>query len=144
MKINNKNFLYKLSGIRKSAFSYLEAEMAKDGINDLPPSFGDVLYVIHSLGSGYVKDIVERTYKDKSTISNIINQLENKGYVEKMPDANDGRRVKVKLTEQAKNYIDEMAIISENLQKRLFNEMSSEEQDILFLLLNKVEKNLKL
>lgn len=144
MKINNKNFLYKLSGIRKSAFSFLETEMGKSGINDVPPSFGDVLYIIHSLGAGYVKDIVERSYKDKSTISNIINQLENKGYVEKVPDAKDGRRVTVKLTKQAENYIEEMAVISENLQKKLFNDMSDEEQDIMFLLLNKVEQNLKL
>ncbi len=144
MIINNKNFLYKLSSIRKSAFAFLEAEMVKCGITDVPPSFGDVLYVIHSLGSGYVKDIVERSYKDKSTISNIINQLENKGYVEKIPDADDGRRVKVRLTKEAEKYIEEMAKISNSLQKRLFNNMSSEEQEILFLLLNKIERNLKL
>ncbi len=144
MKINNKNFLYGLSSIRKSAFTFLEAEMAKSGINDFSPSFGDILYVIHSLGSGYVKDIVERSYKDKSTISNIINQLEKKGYVEKIPDADDGRRVKVKLTEQAENYIEEMAIISDSLQKKLFSNMSNEEQKIMFLLLNKVGTNLKL
>lgn len=144
MKINNKNFLYKLSGIRKIAFSFLESEMAKCGIKDVSPSFGDILYIIKSLEEGYVKEIVDRSFKDKSTISNIINQLESKGYVEKITDKNDGRRVKVRLTEEAEKYIDAMANISKNLQKRLFNNMSTEEQEIMFLLLNKVEKNLKL
>ncbi len=143
MKINNSNFLYKLSSIRKSAFSFLEAEMAKSGITDIPPSFGDILYIIHNQGSGYIKDIVKSSYKDKSTISNIINQLEKKGYVEKFPDADDGRKVKVRLTAQAKKYINEMAEISDCLQKRLFINMSNEEQEIMFLLLNKVERNLK-
>lgn len=144
MNINQKNFLYKLSGIRKLAFSFLEDEMCKTGIKDVPPSFGDILYIIHSLGAGYVKDIVERSYKDKSTISNIINQLVNKGYVEKVQDENDARRVKVKLSKAAKTYVEEMSKISDNLQIRLFGNMSKEEMEILFLLLNKVEKNLKL
>ncbi len=143
MKTDNKNFLYKLSNLRKSAFSFLESEMAKSGITDVPPSFGDILYIIHTKGTGYIKDIVASSYKDKSTVSNIINQLEKKGYVEKIPDIDDGRRVKVRLTDQATQYIDEMAEISGRLQKKLFNNMSSEEQDIMFLLINKVEKNLK-
>ena len=144
MKTDSKNFLYKLSSLRKSAFSFLEEEMSKSGITDVPPSFGDILYIIHNKGAGYVKDIVESSYKDKSTISNIINQLEKKGYVDKIPDADDGRRVKVRLTDQARKYIDEMADISARLQNKLFENMSDEEQEIMFLLINKVEKNLVL
>jgi len=118
--------------------------MAKAGIKDVPPSFGDVLYVIHNQGEGYIKDIADQSYKDKSTVSNIINQLEKKGYVEKLADPEDGRRVKVRLTKQSEKYIDAMSVISQKFRKKLFNNMSSEEQEILFLLLNKVGKNLKL
>jgi len=143
MKTNNTNLLYKLSSIRQSAFSFLESEMAKAGITDVPPSFGDILYLIHTQGGAYIKDIADQSYKDKSTVSNIINQLEKKGYVEKLADPEDGRRVKVRLTKQSENYIDAMSGISQNFRKKLFDNMSSEEQEILFLLLNKVEKNLK-
>lgn len=143
MKTNNTNFLYKLSSIRQSSFAFLESEMIKAGITDVPPSFGDILYAIHSQGTGYVKDIVAQTYKDKSTVSNIINQLEKKGYVEKVPDPEDGRRVKVKITGKARKYVDAMSDISERFRRKLFNTMSREEQEILFLLLNKVERNIK-
>ena len=144
MTITNKNFLYKLSSIRQSAFSFLESEMANAGLKDVPPSFGDVLYAIHNQGAGYIKDIVDQTYKDKSTVSNIINQLVEKGYVEKRQAPEDGRRVRVQITDKAKRYIDAMSEISWKLKHQLFKNMSTEEQEILFMLLNKIEKNLNI
>lgn len=143
MKVNNRNFLYKLSCIRKSAFSFLEGEMASVGVSDIPPSYGDILYAIYHQKTGYVNEIVEKSHKDKSTVSSIINQLEKKGYVEKLSDPDDGRRVKVRLTEQAEKYINVVSEISLKLQHKLFKNMSDEEQEILFLMLNKIEKNLK-
>jgi len=141
MKTNNTNLLYKLSSIRQSAFSFLESEMAKAGITDVPPSFGDILYLIHTQGGAYIKDIADQSYKDKSTVSNIINQLEKKGYVEKRPDPKDGRRVKVHLTQGSEEHIDAMSDISVTFRAKLFENMSNEEQGILFLLLDKIGKN---
>lgn len=140
MEPDTTNFLYKLSSIRQSAFSFLESEMKRAGVRDLPPSFGDILYIIHNQGPCYVKDIAALSYKDKSTVSNSINLLENKGYVQKLRDADDGRRVQVRLTPKAEGYIDSMTDISVQLKQKIFNNMSDEEQQILFLLLGKIEK----
>jgi len=118
--------------------------MKKAGIKDIPPSYGEILYLIHNQGAGYVKDIVDQSNKDKSTVSSIINQLEKKGYVQKRRDPEDGRRVMVCLTPLSEIYIDAMFEISMDLRGKLFRDMSEEEQTILFLLLNKVEKNLKI
>jgi len=144
MKTTNTNFLYKLSSIRHLSFTFLERELSRAGVEDLPPSYGDILYIIHSQGVSYVKEIVDRSYKDKSTVSNSINHLVKNGYVEKIPDPEDGRRVRIKLTKRSEKYIDAMAEISRKLKTKLFRSMSGEEQEILFLLLNKVEKNLRI
>ena len=142
--ITDKTFLYKLSNIRQAAFSFLESEMKKIGINDIPPSYGDILYLIYNEESGHLKDIVNKSRKDKSTVSNIINQLEQRGYVEKKSDPDDGRRTIVQLTPQCKSNIEAVSDISSKLKQKLFKGMSEEEQSILFMLLNKVEKNLKI
>jgi len=141
--IKDTNFIYKLSSIRQTAFSLLEKGMKKAGVTDIPPSYGDILHLIHNQGEGYVKDIVDKSRKDKSTVSSIINQLEKKGYVEKMSDPEDGRRIMVRLAAKSEAYMDAMYAISTDLRQKLFKNMSEEEQNILFLLLNKVEKNLK-
>ena len=46
MKINEKNLLYVLSNIRNRAFSFLQSEMNQVGIEDIPPSYGDILFAI--------------------------------------------------------------------------------------------------
>lgn len=143
MKTSDSHFVYKLSVIRKLAFSFLEEEMEKAGVKDLPPSFGDILYIVHTKGPVSVKDIAAQSYKDKSTVSTIIHQLETKGYVQKEPDPSDGRKVRVSLTSQAEKHMESMARISSGLKERLFQDMSREERDILFLLMDKIEGNLK-
>ncbi|MCG8472133.1 MAG: MarR family transcriptional regulator [Desulfobacterales bacterium] len=143
MKIHRTNFLYSLSAIRKSAFSHLEAAMAEAGITDLPPSFGDILYIIHTQGEIFINELATLSHKDKSTVSNSIKQLEKRGYVEKIASRDDARKVKVKLSPKAKSHMKAMAAISDGLQKKLFEKMSEEEQAILFLLLSKIGKNMK-
>lgn len=142
MKIDETNFLYSLSSIRHGAFSFLESSMAEAGITDLPPSYGDILHAIHGKKGASVSDIVALSHKDKSTVSNIINQLEKRGYVEKKSSPEDGRRVQVTLSPKAESYIGAMAGISTRLQEKLFQAMSEEEQGILFMLLRKVGANL--
>ncbi|VVS91360.1 transcriptional regulator marr-type conserved site [Desulfoluna spongiiphila] len=143
MNMSDSHFVYKLSVIRKLAFSFLEEEMARAGVKDLPPSFGDILYIVHTKGPVAVKDIAAHSYKDKSTVSTIIHQLEKKGYVQKEPDPDDGRKVRVTLTETAATHMESMARISAGLKEKLFQDMSREERDILFLLMDKIERNLK-
>ncbi|MCG8564447.1 MAG: MarR family winged helix-turn-helix transcriptional regulator [Desulfobacterales bacterium] len=118
--------------------------MNKAGITDIPPSYGDILYLIYVLESGYIKDIVDKSKKDKSTVSNIINQLVKKGYVEKKTDPEDARKTIVRLSVQSRGHVETMFDISKRLKERLFKDMSEEEKSILFLLLNKVEQNMAL
>ena len=143
MKITDKNFLYSLSVIRKQAFNFLEKGLAKEGIENIPASHGDIINIISELGESCVKDITKRSYKDKSTISFIIKNLVKLGYAEKITDKLDGRMVRVRLTEKGKNENAKASYLSDSLVKKLFSDMSVEERNILFMLLAKVEKNLK-
>lgn len=140
--MNENNFLYSLSDIRKRAFTFLNAEMRKIGAKDIPPSYGDILYAISRRENVCVTDLCMMTNKDKSTVSIIINALEKKGYVIKEKDENDGRSVRVKLSKKAFQLADPMMVISEMLNKKLFSGMSSEEKTIFFMLLNKISSNL--
>jgi DNA-binding MarR family transcriptional regulator len=143
MKLKKRNFLYKLSCIRSFAFSFFEKELGKSGIRDLPPSFGDILLNISSLGECCVKDIVAHSYRDKSTVSNIVNRLEKTGYIRKRSDPDDGRKVRIRVSEKYMGQLEPMTEISERLKEKLFRGMSEEEIEILFILIDKIEKNIK-
>lgn len=141
MKINDKNFLYSLSHIRKTAFSFLENEMKKSGIEDISPSYGDILYALEKSGGASLKDICRMTNKDKSTVSLIVNSMEKSGWIVKRKDHRDSRAIHVSLSDKALQYADIMKEISNKLQKTMFKGMSGEEKSILFMLLDKVAKN---
>lgn len=142
MPINEKNFLYGLGDIRKKAFSFLSREMKKNGITDVPPSYGDVFYAIHSRGQVSLSDLCRLTNKDKSTVSIIVNALEKSGYAIKTRSENDGRSVCICLSNKARRYAGHMADISDALRQRVFAGMSEEEKAIFFLLMNKISSNL--
>lgn len=142
MPVNEKNFLYNLSEIRKKAFAFLDKEMKKVGIKDIPPSYGDILYAIHNHEKVSLNDLCKMTNKDKSTVSIIVNALEKKGYVIKVKDKKDGRSVCISLSEKAKTYANRMMDISAQLRLQLFSGMSQEEKAIFFLLINKISSNI--
>lgn len=142
MKINEKNLLYVLSNIRNRAFSFLQSEMNQVGIEDIPPSYGDILFAIKKKKELSVKEICEITQKDKSTVSVIVNKLVKSGYVIKERDASDNRAVKIKLSEKATVAGEKMMEISGKLNKQLYDGLSEEEKAIFFMLLKKISGNI--
>ena len=142
MGINGTNFLYYLSDIRKRAFAFLQKRMKQVGVADIPPSYGDILYAIKQRGVVSQKEICELSYRDKSTVSLILNAIEEKGYIVKEKDKTDSRALRIKLTRKAEQKSDDMMAISAELQQKLFNGMSEEEKQIFFMLLNKIAQNI--
>ena len=72
IRVHRGNFLYTLNSIRQSLFAYLESELARQGIHDIAPSHGDILYILDKKGSLHLHDITELSLKDKSTITAVI------------------------------------------------------------------------
>ena len=141
MTITEKNFLFHLGSIRKRAFAFLQKEMKAAGVTDLPPAHGDVLFTLWQRGSLSLKEVCELSFRDKSTVSLIVNDAEKKGYVVKERDAQDGRGVKIRLTPRAEAKAVHMIKISTHLREKFFTGMSEEEISIFFMLLNKISRN---
>jgi DNA-binding MarR family transcriptional regulator len=142
MEINESNFLYIITNIRQRLFKYLENELAKEGIKDLAPSFGDILFVLDLKGTITMQELARHTIKDKSTISSVVNKLETGGYLTKEKDAEDARFTKLTLTPKAKQLRPVLLGISKKMNARLFDGLSREEKAALFDLMGKVYKNL--
>jgi DNA-binding MarR family transcriptional regulator len=142
MKIHEGNFLYALTAIRQRLFAFLEDEMAKGGIADIPPSFGDVLFVLDRRGPQMLQEIARHTMKDKSTVSSVVKRLEAAGYVTKEKVEGDARCVTIALTAKAKRVKASMRGISKKMNSRLFRGLSGGERNELFRLLERVSGNL--
>ena len=142
MKTNEKNLLYSISTIRRRAFAFLQAELKKVGIEDLPPSYGDILFAIDRKDGLSIKEICEISNKDKSTVSLIVNNLEKNGYVLKERDENDGRSLKIRLSKKAQREGKKMMEISRKLQEQIYQGLNEEDKATLFKLLERIGANL--
>lgn len=142
MDINQKNFLYTITKIRQKLFAFLEGELLKNKIQDLAPSYGDILYIIDNHGPLTLQEIALHVSKDKSTVSSVIRKLEENGYVTKTKVKDDARFVKIALTAKAKRSKNVLLKISGNMNERIFKGLSDDEVNNLFSILNKIYNNL--
>jgi MarR family transcriptional regulator, organic hydroperoxide resistance regulator len=78
-----------------------------------------------------------------STVSRIVSMLEEQGFAKRLPDAEDGRVVRVDLTDSGRQIYE--AMLSHGLRnaQRVLDCLTPEEQMILLTLLGKVAANLK-
>ena len=88
------------------------------------------------------KDIEKKLYLKSSTVTDILNRLENNGFLSRTTSEKDGRYKKIILTDKGKNIYEKM------LEKALIFEgyftkgMTKGESEMLFELLQKVLKNI--
>jgi DNA-binding MarR family transcriptional regulator len=75
----------------------LHEELAAAGFADIRPAHGCVFQYTHPQGSR-LTDLARRAGLTKPTVVAAVNDLERLGYVERLPDANDGRAKVVRLT----------------------------------------------
>lgn len=142
MTPNTNTFLYTITGIRQKLFRFLRCELRKKGIENLAPSYGDILFVLERKGPMTLQELAGHTIKDKSTISSLINRLEREGYIIKEKTMKDARFTNLSLTEAAMDLKPVLYGISSHMNERLFRGFSEEEKKTLFDLLDRISNNL--
>ncbi len=142
MKVNETNFLYTLTSIRQRLFKFMEKELADRNISGVAPSYGDVLFALDQKETQTVQEVVKYTNKDKSTISSVINRLETNGYIRKEKDASDARITNLTLTPKAKKLKPVLFKISDKMNSKIFEGLSTAEKETLFELMGKILNNL--
>ena len=141
MKISPYNFLFALSKIRQSQHAFIENALAAAGVKDISPSYGDVLFVLDRRGPLTLLEIARLTMKDKSTVSSVIQKLEEHGYVTKKKGKGDSRFKTIELTAKARRLKPLILEISGEMNERLYRGMSESEKARLFKLIEKVFDN---
>ncbi len=85
-----------------------------------------------------LNNIAKKLGTTKQSVKQLITILEGKGYVLTVPSENDKRAVNVKITEPGKKAMLECSEKSLYFMADLFNEFSTEEMEILWMLLKKL------
>ena len=83
--------------LHRAAIDELHARLAEEGYDDVRPSHGCVFRFIDEEGSR-LTDLADRARLTKQAVGEFVSDLEELGYVERVPDPRDGRAKTVRLT----------------------------------------------
>lgn len=120
------NFL--LTQAQQKVFKYLKSEL--DPFNVTPVQYG-VLQCLWDQGSQTPKQIGNVLGLDGSTITGILDRLENKALIMRNTYTGDRRTIKVELTEKGSKLRDPIGKIVEEVNIEVLKQFSSEEIDQL-------------
>jgi DNA-binding MarR family transcriptional regulator len=107
----------------------LATAMSRRGLDEVLPSYGDVLCLLRLMGTPVpVSDLVTTLRRPKSTITKATDFLAREGLLRKRPNPGDGRSILVELTE--------------SVGEMMFQGVTSQARKEFFDMLEKVDANL--
>ena len=102
----------------------------------------DVLATLRRSGTPFeltVGEMLESMMLASGTITHRIDRLEGRGLVERRPDPNDGRVVRVRLSRSGKALVERALVDHAANEERLLSGLSSRERDQLAALLRRLQ-----
>ena len=90
-----------LDAIKQAAVDELQRRMQSQGYGDIRPAHGCVFRFVEPTGSRLTY-LADRARLTKQAVGEFVNDLEQLGYVARVPDPTDGRAKIVRLTEKGR------------------------------------------
>ena len=102
-----------------------------------------VLKLIKERGTITQKELLEALTLKSGSVSEVVKKLENQGYIVKTRNSEDRRKIDITLTDEGKAFLESQLEIYREQEKVLFTSLSTEEQEELIMLLNKLFEDWK-
>jgi DNA-binding MarR family transcriptional regulator len=104
----------------------LQRAFQSEGFDFTAEQWGVLLRLYESEGI-HQSDLGARAGKDRHNITRILNRLEKNGYVQRVSDRHDMRRINVFLTKKSRDLEDKLTSIVIDLLERVFAGLSKRE-----------------
>ena len=120
----------------------IHASLAAAGFDEITNMHGWILgFLYHAEGPIYQKDIETHFGIARSTVTNILQLMEKKGYLTRTTDEHDARLKRLELTELGKKvHLDTIAVI-DSAHECMEAGITDEERKICFDVFEKIRKN---
>jgi MarR family transcriptional regulator, organic hydroperoxide resistance regulator len=139
--MDDRNIIAGISGIRNKANEFLVSELVREGLVDVAPSHGYILFTLFSHDGVSMKEITLRIKKRKNTVTVLIDKLRARGFIRKVADKSDRRTTRIFLTAKGKAMEESFKRISDTLIERAFLGFTENQKKQLVSLLEKMDAN---
>lgn len=117
-------------------------KLKKYNINEINPAQGRILFVLWKNDGISIRQLSEKTLLKKSTLTSMLDRLEDMGYIVRVPSKNDRRKIIIKRTEKDKAFQELYLQVSKEMTNLFYNGLTEKEIDQLETWLRKILDNL--
>lgn len=119
------------------------AKKLKDyGISEINPAQGRILFVLWENDGIPIRALAEKTLLEKSTLTSMLDRLEETGYITRVPSKEDRREVVIRRTEKDRALQKLYGEVSADMTNLFYRGLSGQEVDSLEAGLKKILHNL--
>ncbi len=102
-----------------------------------------LVFLRQNVGQDMATDIVNHLMISKAHVSGLVNNLETQGYISRVNDASDKKKIHIKITEKSKPIITEVRKEIRKMRANIYEGITKEEKDVIKTVLNKIKINVK-
>jgi DNA-binding MarR family transcriptional regulator len=117
-------------------------ELLKQHEIEIGPGQGRILFALWQSDAVPINDLVERTLLRKSTLSELLDNLEKAGYVRREQSEEDRRKILIKLTERTQKLQKVYINLSVEMTKIFYHGFTEDEIDEFEAYLQRILNNL--
>ena len=142
MKTNGGFYISQIKQIQARIFDQL---LRKEGIDDFSGAQGRILYVLWNEDNLPITELAKRTGLAKPTLTSMLDRLEKSGVLRRIPDSNDRRQIRIKLTDVARALSSKYDLVSDQMVDIFYkgfteDEITAFEATLLRIIDNLTEK----
>lgn len=141
--IEPQGTVFRIGCIREKANALIVRELKRRGVQGLVPSHGSLLFQLLQEGSLSLNTLAERVQRSVSTVTVLVDKLEENGYLQRRRSESDRRVTLVSLTEPGRSLSGSFLEISRTLEERVLRNLTREEVSALDGLLERILENLR-
>ncbi|HBE05569.1 MAG TPA: MarR family transcriptional regulator [Firmicutes bacterium] len=141
MKYRNGGFL--ISKIHQLSGRIFARKLKESGVEDLNPAQGRILFVLWQRDGISIQELSKKTSLEKSTLTSMLDRLEQSGHLCRKPCSDDRRKTLIYLSSKHHTYRETFDHVSKEMIRLYYEGLSTEEIDTFESYLERILINLE-
>ncbi|MFX0170900.1 MAG: MarR family winged helix-turn-helix transcriptional regulator [Candidatus Hodarchaeota archaeon] len=134
---------YLMAKIHQISGRIFAKKLKKYGITEINPAQGRILFALWRNNGLSIVELSKETALSKSTLTSMLDRLENIGHVKRVHSEEDRRNILIYLTEKNIKLQDKYVEVSLDMIKLYYSGFSVEEIDLFEAFLDRILNNLE-
>ena len=116
--------------------------LKKAKLTELNPAQGRIMFVLWREDNISIHELSKRTLLSKSTLTSMLDRLEQSGFIKRLHSKTDRRKILIQLTDEDKSFQTKYVDVSKDMTNIYYNNFDEQEIDEFEKYLDRILNNL--